>query len=410
MPLNRVVVTGVGAMSPLGHGASRLMAGLLQGRSGISRVEELRKVQGLRSLVAGLVPPVDPKCIDRKYRRSMSPMSVYATLACREALAQAGVPQDDLSGGRLGLCIGSTIGSSFTYEEFFSDYLKDFSLERVKSTMFFKIMGHSCASNVAQALGIKGRVMAPAAACATGVQTVGLGFEAIALGKQDMMLCGGADELHPLTVATFDIINAASVRYNDQPASTPRPFDKDRDGTVCSEGCGILLLESLDSARARGAQILGEITGFATTSDPTNISNPDPAAIAACMRAALRDAGLEPGQIGYINAHATATELGDIAESVAIHELFGPRVPVSSLKGSLGHALAASGAIELIATLGMLERNLLLPTRNLEIIDSRCAPVGFLREPTEIAADVAIKNNFALGGVNASLIVRKFHD
>ncbi|EMG38300.1 3-oxoacyl-(acyl-carrier-protein) synthase [Desulfocurvibacter africanus PCS] len=410
MSLKRVVVTGVGAMSPLGHGASELMAGLLQDRSGISRVEELRKVQGLRSLVAGLVPPVDPKLIDRKFRRSMSPMSIYATLASHEALAQAGVPEETISGGRLGLCIGSTIGSPFTYEEFFSDYLKDFSLERIKSTMFFKIMSHSCASNVAQALGVKGRIMAPAAACATGVQTVGLGFEAITLGKQDMMLCGGADELHPLTVATFDIISAASFRYNDQPASTPRPFDKDRDGTVCSEGCGILLLESLDSALSRGARILGEIVGFATTSDPTNISNPDPAAIAACMRTALEDAGLRPEQVDYINAHATATELGDIAESAAIHDLFGPRVPVSSLKGFLGHALAASGAIELIATLGMLERNLLLPTRNLETVDPRCAPVNFLRERTEIAADVAVKNNFALGGVNASLIVRRFHD
>lgn len=410
MRLNRVVVTGVGAVSPLGFGADELMKGLIQGRSGISRVETLRQVQGLRCLVAGLAPEAEPKLIDRKFRRSMSPMSIYATQACREALAQAGVIEETLAGGRLGVCIGSTIGSPHTYEEFFADYLKDFSLERVKSTMFFKIMGHSCAANVAQILGVKGRVMAPSAACATGVQTVGLGAETIALGKQDMMLCGGADELHPLTVATFDIINAASTRYNDRPANTPRPFDQDRDGTVCSEGCGILLLESLDSARRRGARILGEIAGFAATSDPTNISNPDPKAIAACMRAALDDAGIEPGKVDYVNAHATATELGDIAESAAVHELFGQRPMVSSLKGNLGHSLAASGAIELIATLGMLERNLLLPTLNLDTIDPRCAPVSFLREPVNAPAEIAVKNNFALGGVNASLIVRRFHD
>lgn len=410
MRLKRVVITGVGAVSPLGVGVPALMEGLIEGRSGISRVDSLRQVQGLRCLVAGLAPEVDPKLIDRKFRRSMSPMSIYATLACREALAQAGVPEEALSSGRLGACIGSTIGSPYSYEEFFADYLKDFSLERVKSTMFFKIMGHSCAANVAQILGVKGRVMAPAAACATGIQSVGLGFEAIALGRQDMMLCGGADELHPLTVATFDIINAASTGYNERPASTPRPFDKDRDGTVCAEGCGILLLESLDSAKARGARILGEVAGFASTSDPTNISNPDPAAIMACMRAALDEAIIRPDEVDYVNAHATATELGDIAESAAIHDLFGTRPLVSSLKGHLGHSLAASGAIELIATLGMLERNLLLPTKNLETVDPRCAPISFLREPTRSAAQVAVKNNFALGGVNASLIVRKFHD
>jgi len=185
--------------------------------------------------------------------------------------------------------------------------------------------------------------------------------------------------------------------------------DAGRDGVVCAEGSGVLLLESLDSALGRGAGILAEIIGFASTSDPESIANPNADAIALCMREALRDAGLVPGEIDYINAHATGTVLGDIAESEAIHAVFGDRVPASSLKGNIGHAMAASGALEISASVEMLRRETLLPTRNLEEIDPSCGSIRHVREVTPLPIRTLMKNNFALGGVNSSIIIRRFH-
>ncbi|MFN2268839.1 MAG: beta-ketoacyl synthase, partial [Desulfonatronovibrio sp.] len=261
---------------------------------------------------------------------------------------------------------------------------------------------------VAQALGVSGRVMAPAAACATGVQAIGLGYEAIALGRQEVMICGGSEELHPLTVAIFDIINAASTGYNSDPAHSPRPFDKGRDGTVCSEGCGIIILESLRSALDRDAPILGEIAGFAATSDTSNISTPDPYRIEQCMQRALDDAGVKASQVDYVNAHATATLLGDPAECLAIERIFSGDVPVSSLKGHMGHSLAGSGTLEVIALVRMMEEGLCLPTLNLDQPDEGCDMVRHVFETESFPINTAIKNNFALGGINASLVVRKY--
>ena len=408
MLLRRVVITGVGVVSPFGRGVESLMDGLLTSRSGVVRVPALAEITGMRTRVAALATGVDPKEIPRKFRRSMSSMSVFATLACQDAAAAAGLGEAELGGGRLGVSIGSTTGSPQTMEDFFRDFNRDNSLERMKSTLFFHIMNHSCASNVAQALGVTGRILAPAAACSTSSHAVGYAAEMIGLGKQDFMLCGGADEFHPLTSGTFDIMNAASIAFNDSPTSTPRPFDRDRDGIVCGEGSGILLLESLESALARGAVILAEITGFATNSDPASIANPNPESIAACMGLALLDAGLQPGQVDYVNAHATATEQGDIAECQAIANVFGSATPTSSLKGHLGHAMAASGTLELAACVEMIRQGLLIPTLNLDNIDPLCAGVSHLQEPLERRVDTVIKNNFALGGVNSSIILRRY--
>ncbi|OGU12162.1 MAG: 3-oxoacyl-ACP synthase [Geobacteraceae bacterium GWC2_58_44] len=408
MLLRRVVITGMGVISPFGRGVESLMAGLLEGRSGVVEVPALAEITGMRTRVAALATGVDPKEIPRKHRRSMSNMSVYATLACQEAAGQAGLGEAELGSGRLGVSIGSTTGSPQTMQEFFRDFNSDNSLERMKSTLFFHIMNHSCASNVAQALGITGRILAPAAACSTSCQAVGYAAEMIAAGRQDFMLCGGADEFHPLTSGTFDIINAASTAFNDAPSRTPRPFDRERDGIVCGEGSGILLLESLDSALERGAAILAEITGFATNSDPGSIANPNASAIARCMRLALADACLEPSRVDYLNAHATATEQGDIAECQAISQLFGSTVPVSSLKGHLGHAMAASGTLELAACVEMIRQGLLIPTLNLEHVDPLCAGVAHVQGITRRPVDTVLKNNFALGGVNSSIILRRY--
>jgi 3-oxoacyl-[acyl-carrier-protein] synthase II len=408
MQLKRVVITGMGAISPFGRGVSTLMDGLLAGKSGVIAVPELAEIIGMRTRVAALVPGIDPKEIPRKFRRSMSSMSVYATLAAHDAVAQGGVSEELLTGGRLGVSIGSTVGSPQTMQEFFRDFSIDNSLERMKSTLFFHIMNHSCAANVSQALGITGRILSPAAACSTSCQAVGYASEMIAMGKQDFMLCGGADEFHPLTSATFDIMNAASINFNNAPSRTPRPFDRDRDGVVCAEGSGILLLESLDSALARKATILAEIIGFASSSDPASIANPDAAYIAHCMKLALEDAGISPAEVDYVNAHATSTQQGDIAESEAIFSVFGGKVPTSSLKGHMGHAMAASGTLELTACIEMLRNGYLLPTLNLENIDPACAQIQHIQKLTHTPIKTVIKNNFALGGVNSSIILRRY--
>ncbi|MBJ6798590.1 beta-ketoacyl-[acyl-carrier-protein] synthase family protein [Geomonas propionica] len=408
MLLRRVVITGVGTISPFGRGVASLMDGLLAGKSGVVELPALAEITGMRTRVAALATGVEAMEIPRKFRRSMSNMSIFATLAAQDAVAMAGLAPEQLGSGRLGVSIGSTTGSPQTMEEFFREFNADHSLERMKSTLFFHIMNHSCASNVAQALGVTGRVLAPAAACSTSTHAIGYGAEMIGLGKQDFMLCGGADEFHPLTSGTFDIINAASAGFNDTPHQTPRPFDLRRDGIVCGEGSGILLLESLDSALARGAEILAELTGFATNSDPGSIANPDAACIAQCMRLALADAGIEAGAVDYVNAHATATEQGDIAECAAIAEVFGADTPVSSLKGHLGHTMAASGALELAACVEMLRRGVLVPTLNLDEVDPACACVLHQREVAQRRIDTLIKNNFALGGVNSSIILRRY--
>lgn len=410
MAMNRVVITGLGAVSPYGIGVDRLLDELFAGTSAVRSYPELASVGGMHSFVAARIPDIEEnvRTIPRKHRRSMSDQSIYALLACQEALLSAGLEEKVCGSGQLGLAIGSTLGSVQTSEDFFKDFFKDQSLERMKSTTFFRLMNHSSASNVAQALGVTGRVLAPAAACATGCLAVGLGYEQIAAGRIEMILCGGSDEFHPLTIGTFDVMNAATRQFNQQPDKTPRPFDRDRDGIVCGEGAGILLLESLDSAQARGATIIAEITGFATSSDPGSIANPDSSAMAACMGNALKDANLDPSDIGYVNAHATATVQGDIAESEAIRDLFGCDVAVSSLKGHMGHTMAASGSLELIATIGMLREKRLIPTRNLDHVDEACAPLNYLREVTSApAVNAMMKNSFALGGVNSSIVIKE---
>jgi 3-oxoacyl-[acyl-carrier-protein] synthase II len=369
-------------------------------------VPELEQVGGLRSRIAALVEGIDPKQIPRRFRRSMSRMSIYAYLASRQALNMAAYPADELDQGRTGVVIGSTLGSTETSEAFFADYFTDHSLERMRSGLFFQLMGHSCAANVAQSLGITGRVLAPASACATSCQAIGYAYEQIAFGKQDAILCGGADEFHPLTAATFDIMHAASTAYNEKPAQAPRPFDVERDGVVCGEGSGVLFLENKHLAQKRGAPILAEIIGFATTSDTSSIANPDVNAMHTCMRLALEDAGIEAHELDYINAHATGTRQGDIAEVEALAHLVGEEVPVSSFKGHLGHTLAASGALELAATVAMMRRGELAATRNLTAVDPACSGVKHLQHNLQRHPSYVLKNNFAMGGINSTVIIR----
>jgi 3-oxoacyl-[acyl-carrier-protein] synthase II len=234
-----------------------------------------------------------------------------------------------------------------------------------------------------------------------------LGYEAIAAGREELMLCGGADEFHLLTSATFDRLGAAS--HEADPESASRPFDVGRSGIVCGEGAGIVLLESLDSALARKARVLAEIRGCSIVSSPANIAHPDAQAIASCMRQALDDASLSPQAVGYVNAHATATEYGDIAEGQAIQELFGSAVPVSSMKGHMGHTMAACGALESIICVEMLRESVYFPTLNLKNPDMRCGDIAHVTTQASFEKTPVLKNSFALGGCNCTVIFDSFH-
>ncbi len=404
MKKQRVVITGSGVVSPLGSGVSALFEGLKAGRTGVRRAACLEGIQGLSARLAGLVSDVDAKEVPRSLRRSMSAMSVYAYLAAQEALHSAAWKVSDKNRERLGVCIGSTVGSPATMEEFFSAYLPDKSVESMKSMLFFRIMGHTAAANTAQALGLTGRISAPAAACASGLLAVGLAYESIAAGREEAVLCGGADEFHPLTAATFDVLGAHSLA--ETPETAPRPFDAERDGVVCAEGAGILLLESYESALRREAPILAEVAGFHSGGDASSIANPDPFPVYRCMEKALEDADMDARAVDYINAHATGTRLGDTAEAAAITHLFGGGVPVSSLKGHLGHTMAASGSIELAACLVMMRESIMIPTRNLSTIDPACAGVDHIRTARTQPINTLVKNSFALGGVTCSLVLK----
>jgi 3-oxoacyl-[acyl-carrier-protein] synthase II len=268
-------------------------------------------------------------------------------------------------------------------------------------------MSHTCAANLAQYFGIQGRVVSTCAACVSASQAVGTGYELIKHGLQDMVLCGGADEMHYTHVVVFDLLYATSTN-NTRPDCSPRPFDAARDGLVVGEGAGTVVLESLEHALAREAQIYAEVIGYGTNCDGTHVTQPSARGMARAMRLALEDAALEPGAIDYINAHATATVMGDIAESDATAEIFGERTPISSTKGHTGHTLGACGAIEIAFGIAMMREGFVPPTRNLDEVDPRCRPLEYVRgEPRAMKLDTFMSNNFAFGGINTSLIVRR---
>ena len=407
MNKRRVVITGIGAVSPFGLGVKCLWDNLSSGNSAVKMIPYFKELGGLRSCVAAVVPEIDVSVINRKKRRFMSPMSTYSCIAALEAIEMAGLNEDQITSRETGLCLASTMGSSAESEAFFQELSQSGSIENVKSTMFFKTMNHSCASNTAQALGITGRIVSASAACATGTLAVGLAYETIVAGNQNVMVCGGTDELHVLATAVFDIMSAASCNYNDDPQQTPRPFDIDRDGVVCAEGAGILILEELEHARNRGVDILAEIIGFETYSSPGDIANSDSQTMSDCMECTLGQAGLSAEDVSYVNAHATATIQGDIAEAQAISAVLGEKVPVSSLKGHMGHTMAASGALELIASLQMMHNGTLIPTRNLETPDPKCDVINLILIPQNITGSVILKNSFALGGISATILIRR---
>ncbi len=403
----RVVITGSGAVTPFGIGVPSLMKGIEDRKSAVSRMNDWDWLEGLRTRVGAKVLVSNEKEIPRKFRRSMSPMSIFAVQAVSEALEEAHIEKDELSVLKAGCIVGSTTGSSIAIHDSYQKILGKGSITELKSTSFFKGMSHAVASNIALYFGIKGLVLAPSAACASSLQAIGLGFNLIKAGQQKVLVCGGAEELHPVVAASFDILEGTSINFNDSPSKTPRPFDRDRDGVVCAEGAGILILEEYEHAVKRRVPILGEIVSFSTNNSNTTISQSSVESLVECMNDVLTNAGLQACDIGYINAHATGTIYGDKAEAMAIREVFQDSSYVSSLKGYFGHTLGASGAIELAASLQMMNKGIVYPGLNLDNVDEDCDNISHLKEAQKLVSDYIMKNAFAFGGINASIIARR---
>jgi len=406
--MRRVVVTGTGSISALGNSMEELICSMEQQICGTKKMDTWHQYKGLKSLVGAPAILPDIKLIPRKMRRSMGRMSFLAIFAVEEALKSAGIEKETITNKRYGCVAGSTMGSPQALTDAFETMLPDHDLTRLTAMKFFQCISHTISMNIAQYLGIIGDVVATSSACASSLQAIGTGFDLIRFNKQDLVLCGGAEELHPTVTGSFDILFATSTRFNDTPAKTPRPFDKHRDGLVCGEGAGIIVLEELEHAKNRGAHILAEVTGYNTCGSGTHISQPDHQAMIRCMTSALSDAGLKPSDIDYVSAHATATLTGDTQEARAIAQVFGSKTPVNSFKGYLGHTLGASGAIELAIAIEMMNKSIIYPTLNLEIIDENCRGIYHVQEKTKTNIDFILKNCFAFGGINASIVCKKY--
>jgi 3-oxoacyl-[acyl-carrier-protein] synthase II len=406
----RVVVTGMAGLCPLGQTWHEVGKKLRAGASGVSAMPEWKKYNGLRTRLAASVPDFTvPTHYTRKKLRTMGRVSLLATRATELALEDAGLlGSPEVTSGAMGIAYGSTTGSPPAMEIYARMFQGEHSLKGIAATDYPQFMSHTCAANIGLFFGIRGCVVPTCSACTAGSQGIGYACEAIRYGRQTLMVAGGAEELHPINAAVFDIVFATSQR-NDWPETTPRPFDAARDGLVVGEGGGTLILEEFEHALARGARIYAEVVGFGTNCDGSHMTNPDADGMKAVMKLALADAGLDLSDIGYVNAHGTGTELGDIAESLATSGVFGDRVPVSSFKGHIGHTLGACGALEAWMAIHMVYEGWLAPTLNLEHPDPRCADLDYIQGGSrEEVVEHLMTNNFAFGGVNTSLIFRRW--
>ena len=405
----RVVVTGIGLASPLGNDLPTAVTALREGRHGIVTMPEWAEIQGLSTRLAGVAKDVPFEGYPRKKTRSMGRVALLATYATERALADAGIGPDLTAMPDVGLAYGSTHGSSSAQEEFCRTLFARNGMRGIPSTSYLKFMSNTCVVNLANFFGIQGRVISTCSACTSASNAIGYGFEAIRAGQLDVMVCGGAEEMHFTHAVVFDILYATSRHYNDRPGEASRPFDEKRDGLVVAEGAATLVLEEEGRARRRGAHIHGEVLGFGTSCDGQHVTQPSADGMAAAMRNALADARIAPDQVDYINAHATATDIGDVTESQATLAVFGDRVPISSTKGHTGHTLGACGGLESAFCLAMMNDGFLVPTKNLDKPDPRCAPLRYLRNETIEARNmnIVMNNNFAFGGINTSLVFKR---
>ncbi len=409
--MKRVVVTGFGALSPLGHDWLTVEARLRERRNAVQVMPGWCEYEGLNTRVGAPAAAFElpTERYNRKTLRSMGRVAVMATRASDIALRDAGLIDDPLlRSGQLGISYGSSAGTPSAIGDF-GRMLAEKSTEGINATTYIKMMSHTAPVNIGVFFGITGRIVTTSSACTSGSQGIGYAYEMIQSGRQIAMLAGGAEELDPTEAAVFDTLFATSVQHNATPALTPRPFDVNRDGLVLGEGAATLVLEELEHARARGATIYAEMIGFGTNSDGTHVTHPNAQTMADAMRLALADAALAPDEIQYVNAHGTATEQGDVAETQATRAVFGERMPISSLKSYMGHTLGACGALEAWMTIEMMRSGWFAPTLNLDRLDPQCAELDYITGTGRaLEADVVMSNNFAFGGINTSLIFRRW--
>lgn len=410
----RVVVTGLGAVTPLGLDVNETWESMVAGRSGVGPITRFDpEPWQLATRIAAEVKGFDPeRRIDRKELRKMDLFIPYAIFAAMEALEQSGLVVEKFNAERVGVAIGAGLGGLPVIEEI-AEVLRNKGARRVTPFFIPMVIGNMAAGQVSIITGAKGPNICVVTACATGTHSIGTAFRMIQYGDADAMIAGGTEStITPLTFAGFNSMRAISTR-NDEPERASRPFDRDRDGFIIGEGAGIMILEELESARARGATILAELAGFGMSSDAYHITAPAEGGAGAvqCMRAAIRDAGLEPADVSYINAHGTSTPYNDVNETLAIKSLFGEeayRIPVSSTKSMTGHLLGAAGGVEAIAAVKSVMEDLIPPTVNYENPDPECDLDYVPNVARKAKVSVALSNTYGFGGTNASLLFRKF--
>ncbi|TWI13302.1 beta-ketoacyl-ACP synthase [Aerolutibacter ruishenii] len=407
----RVVVTGAGGISPLGNDWASIHARLRECRNAVQRIDAWDVYEGLNTKLAAPAAPFElPPHYNRKTTRSMGRVALMAVRASELALEDAGLLGDPvLTSGRVGVSNGSSAGTHAAIGDF-GRMLNEHTTAGINATTYIKMMSHTAPVNIGVFFGLTGRVITTSSACTSGSMGIGAAYEVVRAGKQVAMLAGGSEQMDATASAVFDTLFATSVR-NNEPHLTPRPFDAHRDGLVLGEGACTLIVEDLEHAQARGAKILAEVVGYGTNSDGAHVTQPSAETMATAMRLALDDAGLPPEAIGYVNAHGTATDHGDIAESNATRQVFGTRMPFSSLKSYMGHTLGACGALEAWMSIEMMRDGWFAPTLNLQQVDPRCGELDYITGGGRaLQTEYVMSNNFAFGGINTSLIFRRWQD
>lgn len=407
--MKRVVVTGMGGISALGQDWQQIKASLLAKHNCVIRMDEWDRYPGLNTRLAAPVTDFSlPAHYSRKKIRSMGRVSMMATRASELALEDAGLLNDPiLNSGQVGVAYGSSTGSTDPIMGF-GDMLKTGEMSGLTATSYIRMMAHTTAVNIGVFFGLQGRIHTTSSACTSASQGIGYAYEAIKYGMQTIMLAGGGEELCPTEAVVFDTLYATSTQ-NETPELTPRPFDQSRDGLVIGEGACTLILEELEHAQARGANIYAELVGFGTNSDGQHVTQPNANTMEVAIRLALKDAQLSAQDIGYISAHGTATDRGDIAETAATHAVFGAETPISSLKSYTGHTLGACGSLEAWTSINMMNEGWFAPTLNLNDVDPECAALDYIKDDIRhIDTDYIMSNNFAFGGINTSLIFKRW--
>ena len=403
----RVVITGGSSISALGMDMDTIMGNLRGLKNKIVRMDEWDKYTKMNTRLA--CPVSDFVCPDfpRKKTRGMGRVALLAVTSADAAMKLAGLSDDaELRSGRCGVAFGSSTGSVDALLDFYS-MLTTNEVAGITATTYIKSMPQTCAVNIGVFFGLTGRLISTNTACTAGSLSIGYAYEAIKYGMQDVMVAGGAEELNPTESAVFDTLFATSTK-NDTPELTPAPYDKNRDGLVIGEGAGSVILEEYEHAKARGAKMYAELVGFGTNTDGDHITQPKKETMQLALESAIRDAGISPEAIGYVNGHGTATKQGDMAESWATFNALKRAAPISSLKSYIGHTLGACGAIEAWTSINMMQQKWVCPNLNLKTIDPDCAPLDYIMgSGREIDSESFMSNNFAFGGINTSLIFKR---